>query len=45
MQQGHFAAHIRRMRQLYRDQRNALAETLMRRAAGVERHVRGRTRH
>ena len=34
MQQGHFAAHIRRMRQLYRDQRDALAETLMRRAAG-----------
>jgi GntR family transcriptional regulator/MocR family aminotransferase len=34
MQQGHFAAHIRRMRQLYRDQRNALAETLTRRAAG-----------
>jgi len=33
MQQGHFAAHIRRMRQLYRDQRDALAETLMRRAA------------
>jgi GntR family transcriptional regulator/MocR family aminotransferase len=34
MQQGHFAAHIRRMRQLYREQRDALAETLMRRAAG-----------
>jgi GntR family transcriptional regulator / MocR family aminotransferase len=33
MQQGHFAAHIRRMRQLYRQQRDALAETLMRRAA------------
>jgi GntR family transcriptional regulator/MocR family aminotransferase len=33
MQQGHFAAHIRRMRQLYRDQRDALAETLMGRAA------------
>jgi GntR family transcriptional regulator/MocR family aminotransferase len=33
MQQGHFAAHIRRMRQQYRDQRDALAETLMRRAA------------
>jgi len=33
MQQGHFAAHIRRMRQLYREQRDALAETLMRRAA------------
>jgi GntR family transcriptional regulator / MocR family aminotransferase len=34
MQQGHFAAHIRRMRQLYRDQRDALVETLARRAAG-----------
>jgi GntR family transcriptional regulator/MocR family aminotransferase len=34
MQQGHFAAHIRRMRQLYREQRDALAGTLMRRAAG-----------
>src|SRR5262249_39805176 len=34
MQQGHFAAHIRRMRQLYRAQRDALAETLTRRAAG-----------
>ena len=33
MQQGHFAAHIRRMRQLYREQRDALAETLRRRAA------------
>jgi len=33
MKQGHFAAHIRRMRQLYREQRDALAETLMRRAA------------
>ena len=33
MQQGHFAAHIRRMRQLYREQRDALAETLMRGAA------------
>ena len=32
MQQGHFAAHIRRMRQLYREQRDALAETLIRRA-------------
>ena len=32
MQQGHFAGHIRRMRQLYREQRDALAETLMRRA-------------
>ena len=35
MQQGHFAAHIRRMRQLYREQRDALAETLTRRAAGA----------
>jgi len=35
MQQGHFAAHIRRMRQLYREQRDALAETLRRRAAGA----------
>src|SRR5262245_65740078 len=34
MQQGHFAAHIRRIRQLYREQRDALAETLTRRAAG-----------
>jgi GntR family transcriptional regulator/MocR family aminotransferase len=34
MQQGHFAAHIRRMRQLYREQRDALAETLARRGAG-----------
>jgi GntR family transcriptional regulator / MocR family aminotransferase len=33
MQQGHFAAHIRRMRLLYREQRDALAETLTRRAA------------
>jgi GntR family transcriptional regulator / MocR family aminotransferase len=32
MQQGHFAAHIRRMRQLYREQRDALAETLLHRA-------------
>ena len=31
MQQGHFAAHIRRM-QLYHEQRDALAETLMHRA-------------
>ena len=34
MQQGHFAAHIRRIRQLYREQRDALAEMLTRRAAG-----------
>ena len=32
MQQGHFAAHICRMRQLYREQRDALAQTLTRRA-------------
>src|SRR6202045_1965936 len=34
MQEGHFAAHIRRMRQMYREQRDALAATLTRRAAG-----------
>src|SRR3974390_2235100 len=33
MQQGHFPAHIRPMRQLYREQRDALVETLMRHAA------------
>jgi GntR family transcriptional regulator / MocR family aminotransferase len=33
IQEGHFAAHLRRMRQLYREQRDALAETLTRRAA------------
>ena len=33
MQQGHFAGHIRRIRQLYREQRDALATTLSRRAA------------
>ena len=33
MQQGHFAAHIRRMRELYREQRDALAQKLMRRGA------------
>ncbi|MBV8167666.1 MAG: aminotransferase class I/II-fold pyridoxal phosphate-dependent enzyme, partial [Alphaproteobacteria bacterium] len=32
MREGHFAAHIRRMRQLYRGQRDALVETLRRRA-------------
>ena len=32
MQEGHFAAHIRRMRQLYREQRDTLAETLMQQA-------------
>ncbi len=35
MQQGHFAAHIRRMRQMYREQRDALAETLMQHAADL----------
>jgi GntR family transcriptional regulator/MocR family aminotransferase len=30
--EGHFAAHIRRMRALYREQRDALASTLIRRA-------------
>jgi GntR family transcriptional regulator/MocR family aminotransferase len=34
MQQGHFAGHIRRMRQMYRDQRDALAATLIRRTGG-----------
>ncbi len=34
MQQGHFTAHIRRIRNLYREQRDALAETLTHRAAG-----------
>ena len=34
MQQGHFSAHIRRIRQLYREQRDLLAETLARRGAG-----------
>src|SRR5262249_49469452 len=33
MQQGHFAAHIRRMRHMYRAQRDALAATLLRHAA------------
>ena len=33
MQQGHFAGHIRRIRQLYRAQRDALAAMLMSRAA------------
>jgi len=32
MGEGHFAAHIRRMRQTYREQRDALAATLTRRA-------------
>jgi GntR family transcriptional regulator/MocR family aminotransferase len=33
LREGHFAAHIRRMRLLYREQRDALAATLARRAA------------
>jgi len=33
MHQGHFAAHIRRMRHLYRNQRDALVATLARQAA------------
>ena len=33
MQQGHFGAHIRRVRQMYRDQRDALVAILTRRAA------------
>ena len=33
MAQGHFAAHIRRIRALYREQRDALVDTLTRRAA------------
>src|SRR5215470_1458793 len=35
MQQGHFAAHVRRMRQMYREQRDALAATLVRKTAGL----------
>jgi GntR family transcriptional regulator / MocR family aminotransferase len=31
MQEGHFAAHIRRMREMYRDQRDALVAALKRR--------------
>jgi GntR family transcriptional regulator/MocR family aminotransferase len=34
MEQGHFAAHVRRMRQAYREQRDALAATLIQKAAG-----------
>jgi GntR family transcriptional regulator/MocR family aminotransferase len=33
MQQGHFAAHLRRTRQTYREQRDVLAATLLRHAA------------
>ena len=36
MQEGHFAAHIRRMRQMYREQRDALAATLTRRTDRLE---------
>jgi GntR family transcriptional regulator / MocR family aminotransferase len=32
MRQGYFASHIRRMRLMYREQRDALAESLARRA-------------
>lgn len=35
LSEGHFAAHIRRMRLLYREQRDALASTLQRRAGGA----------
>src|ERR1700716_4478014 len=31
MEEGHFAAHIRRMREMYRDQRDALVAALRRR--------------
>jgi GntR family transcriptional regulator/MocR family aminotransferase len=34
MEQGYFTAHVRRMRQAYREQRDALATTLTRKAAG-----------
>jgi GntR family transcriptional regulator / MocR family aminotransferase len=37
MREGYFAAHIRRMRLMYREQRDALAEALKRHAGG---HVR-----
>jgi DNA-binding transcriptional MocR family regulator len=33
LRQGYFAAHIRRMRHIYRDQRDAVAETLTSRVA------------
>ena len=33
MEEGHFAAHIRRMREMYRDQRDALVAALRRRLA------------
>jgi GntR family transcriptional regulator/MocR family aminotransferase len=34
MEEGHFAAHIRRMREMYRDQRDALVASITRRLAG-----------
>ena len=34
LRQGHFAAHIRRMRHLYREQRDALVDVLASRAGG-----------
>jgi GntR family transcriptional regulator/MocR family aminotransferase len=37
MQQGHFAAHIRRMRLRYREQRDALAEVLAKHAGDAVR--------
>jgi GntR family transcriptional regulator / MocR family aminotransferase len=37
MREGYFAAHIRRMRLMYREQRDALAQALARHAGG---HVR-----
>jgi GntR family transcriptional regulator/MocR family aminotransferase len=33
MEQGHFAAHLRRIRQMYREQRDALAATMLRHAS------------
>jgi GntR family transcriptional regulator/MocR family aminotransferase len=39
MQQGHFSAHIRRIRQLYREQRDLLTATLAQRADGHLRIV------
>jgi GntR family transcriptional regulator/MocR family aminotransferase len=34
MEEGHFASHIRRMREMYRDQRDALVAAVRRRLAG-----------
>jgi GntR family transcriptional regulator / MocR family aminotransferase len=39
MEQGHLAAHIRRMRLVYRDQRDALAEVLTRHAGDALRVI------